>query len=425
MFREGSFKPRWLPLKAIFYFHKAPVRFMNQVAYCHGDIASFKFLNQRLWIIRQPELADALVKNSSFAKSPLVFKQLYPITGQQGLVQLDNNSWQLRIPSIKAQFSIQGLNDFLPLIRDNIENVLQQLNKGLIDIYPLIMKITMNNILGILGIEGSPDVTTIINDMLVLNKLCGNRMRQLFRWPLLLPVQSHRTINKKAYELRTKLNHLLHTSSVRANSPLHRLQQHWPIKECVDHLSTFLFAGFETTSSSITTALYYLAQEPALQNAIQEEGTYTGKLSVQLMRQWSWTHALYCETLRMYPPAYMLVRQPTININQDNLIFKRNDLIVVNVHGIHRHKHYWSEPRSFDATRHLNSSPFANKAFMPFGLGKRICTGHHLAMTESMLTLSLICQRFRITSPNIIKPMMNTEITLHPRSQIWLNCEPR
>lgn len=44
MLREGSFKPRWLPLKAISYFHKAPVRFMSQVAYRYGDIASFKFL---------------------------------------------------------------------------------------------------------------------------------------------------------------------------------------------------------------------------------------------------------------------------------------------------------------------------------------------------------------------------------------------
>ncbi|KTC85302.1 cytochrome P450 [Legionella cincinnatiensis] len=424
MLREDSFKPRWLPLKAISYFHKAPIRFMSQVAYRYGDTASFKFLNQRLWIIRQPELAATLVKNSDLAKSPLIFKQLYPVTGRQGLVQLDNSSWQLRIPPIKAQFSIQGLNDFLPVIINNIETVLQQLNNGPINIYPLIMKMTMNNILAMLGIEGRSDITAIINDMLVLNKLCGNRMRQLVRWPLFLPVQSHRTINKRAYALRIKLNRLLQTSSLRANSPLHQLQQYWSSSECIDHLSTFLFAGFETTSSSIITALYYLAQDPELQNAIREEGVYTGKLSVQLMRQWSWTHALYCETLRMYPPAYMLARQPTIDIHHDNMIFKSNDLIVVNIHGIHRHEHYWCTPRSFDVRRHLNSSPFANKAFMPFGLGKRICTGHHLAMTESMLTLSLICQRFQLTTPNIIKPMMNTEITLHPRSQIWLNCEP-
>lgn len=425
MLREDSFTPRWLPLKAISYFHKAPIRFMSQVASRYGDIASFKFFNQHVWVIRQPELAAALVKNSDFAKSPLIFKQLYPVTGRQGLVQLDNSSWQLRIPPIKAQFSIQGLNDFLPLIIDNIENVLQQLNNRLVNIYPLIMKMTMNNILGMLGIEDRPDVTPIISDMLVLNKLCGNRMRQLVRWPLFLPLQSHRTMSKKTYALRTKLKLLLQTASIRANSPLHQLQQHWSSSECIDHLSTFLFAGFETTSSSITTALYYLAQDPKLQNAIREEGGYTGKLSVQLMRQWSWTHALYCETLRMYPPAYMLARQPIIDIPQDNLIFKSNDLIVVNIHGIHRHEHYWYAPKAFDVRRHLNSSPFANKAFMPFGLGKRICTGHHLAMAESMLTLSLICQRFQLTTPNIIKPMMNTEITLHPRSQIWLNCEPR
>ncbi|ARB93277.1 hypothetical protein [Legionella longbeachae] len=38
----------------------------------------------------------------------------------------------------------------------------------------------------------------------------------------------------------------------------------------------------------------------------------------------------------MYPPAYMLARQSTTDIHRDNLIFKRNDLIVVNIHGIHK-----------------------------------------------------------------------------------------
>lgn len=287
------------------------------------------------------------------------------------------------------------------------------------------MKMTMDNILAMMGIEGRPDVSAIIEDMLILNNLCGHRMRQLFRWPLLLPLRSHRTINNKTYELRTKLNRLLQTVGIRAKSPLHQLQQHWSERECIDHLSTFLFAGFETTASSITTALYYLAQRPALQHAIQEESVYNGELSVQIMRQWSYSYALYCETLRMYPPAYMLARQPTEDIHLNNLIFLPDDLIIVNVHGIHRHESYWSEPRSFDVSRHLNSSPFANKAFMPFGLGKRICTGHQLAMTESMLTLSLMCQHFRLSSPDIIKPMMSAEITLHPRSHIWLNCEPR
>ncbi|MGQ3887952.1 cytochrome P450 [Legionella sp. CNM-1927-20] len=425
MFRKSKYKLSRLSLKELSYFHKAPIRFMNQVAYCHGDIAGFQCLNQRLWIIRQPDLANALVKNSCFTKSSLVFKQLYPVTGRQGLVQLNNGQWQLRIPLIKPQFSIQGLNESLSLITDNIENVLQQWHKGPINIYPFIMRMTMDNILVMMGIEGRPNVTAIINDMLVLNNLCGHRMRQLFRWPLLLPLRSHQILKKKTYELRSKLSFLIQTGKVRPNSPLHQLQQQWSYSECVDHLSTFLFAGFETTASSISTALYYLAQKPELQQAIQEESGYTGKLSVQLMKQWSWAHALYCETLRLYPPAYMLARQPTEDIHLNNLTFLHEDLIIVNVHGIHRHEYYWSEPRSFDIKRHLNSSPFANKAFMPFGLGKRICTGHQLAMIESMMTLSLICQRFRLSTPNIIKPMMNAEITLHPRSHIWLNCEPR
>ncbi|HHF7338018.1 TPA: cytochrome P450 [Legionella anisa] len=414
-----------LPLKSLSYFHKAPIRFMAQVAHCHGDIAGFQCLNQRLWVIRQPDLADALVKHSCFAKSSLVFKQLIPITGRQGLVQLDDNDWKHRVPAIKPQFSIQGLNESLPLITANIDNVMQQCDQGLIDIHPIIMKLTMGNILALMGIEGVTDVSPIINDMLVLNQYCGQRMRQLLRLPLFLPLPSHRLIHKKASDLRSKLDLLVQTAKVRTGSPLHQLQLHWPRRECIDHLSTFLFAGFETTASSITTALHYLASNPEWQQAIYDESSDSAQLSVQSMRQWSWTQALYCETLRLYPPAYMLVRQPTVDVSLYHLNFRSNDLVILNVHGMQRHKKYWPNPKLFDIRRHLNRSPFANKAFMPFGLGKRICTGHQLAMTESMLILSAMCRRFRLSTPSSIKPIMNAEITLHPRSHIWLNCQPR
>lgn len=414
-----------LPLKSLSYFHKAPIPFMAQAAHCHGDIAGFHCLYQRLWVIRQPDLADSLVKHSDFAKSSLVFKQLVPITGRQGLVQLNDNDWKHRVPAIKPQFSIQGLNESLPLITTNIDNALQQFDKGLIDIYPIIMRLTMGNILALMGIEEVTDTSPIINDMLVLNHYCGQRMRQLLRLPLFLPFPSHRLIHKKTFELRTKLDFILQTARVRTNSPLHQLQLHWSRRECIDHLSTFLFAGFETTASSITTALRYLANNPAWQQAILEESTNSAQLSVHSMKQWSWTQALYCETLRLYPPAYMLVRQPTADVSLYNLNFRSNDLVIINVHGMHRHEKYWPDPKLFDIRRHLNSSPFANKAFMPFGLGKRICTGHQLAMTESMMILSAICRHFRLSTPSIIKPIMNAEITLHPRSHIWLNCQPR
>jgi cytochrome P450 len=425
MFRKKADAFCRIPLKSLSYFHKAPIRFMNQVASCHGDVASFQCLNRRLWIINQPELAHELFKISGFAKSSLVFNQLIPITGRQGLVQLNDHEWNHRIPAIKPQFSSKGLNETLALISHNCDKVLQQVGNGLMDIHPVIMKLTMSNILALMGIEGMRDIEPIINDMLALNNHCGQRMRQLWRLPLFLPLSSHRIINKNASDLRSKLDLLLNTATIRVNSPLHQLQLSWPREECIDHLSTFLFAGFETTASSITIALRYLAQNSEWQQAIAEESVNRAPLSVQSMRQWFWTQALYWETLRLYPPAYMLVRQPTAEIELHNLTFQSNDLLIINVHGIQRHKKYWSNPKAFELKRHLQSSPFANKAFMPFGLGKRICTGHQLAMTESMMILAAMCQRFRFSTPSIIKPILNAAITLHPRSQIWLNCQPR
>ena len=94
---------------------------------------------------------------------------------------------------------------------------------------------------------------------------------------------------------------------------------------------------------------------------------------------------------------------------------------------LHRHQKLWEEPDAFvpdrfDRDRAAGRHRFA---YLPFGAGPRICIGASLAMTEAMLVLAVIGQRFRLrlVPGHPVEPV--GLITLRPRHGILVTLEPR
>ena len=59
-------------------------------------------------------------------------------------------------------------------------------------------------------------------------------------------------------------------------------------------------------------------------------------------------------------------------------------------------------------------------SFLPFGMGKRICSGHAMAMMEAVLAISRLCQRYQFSLPDNQPLKMQAMVTLHPVGNINL-----
>jgi cytochrome P450 len=103
------------------------------------------------------------------------------------------------------------------------------------------------------------------------------------------------------------------------------------------------------------------------------------------------------EVLRLYPPAYVIVRQAVAADLAGGVPVPAGSLVLIGPWVLHRHSQLWREPESFDPSRFLPPAPPPPRfSYMPFGAGPRTCIGAQFALTELVLMLASLVRVFHI-----------------------------
>jgi unspecific monooxygenase len=171
-----------------------------------------------------------------------------------------------------------------------------------------------------------------------------------------------------------------------------------------DQMATMIVAGHETTALTLFWTLYLLASSPADQGRVAEEVRnvdLSPDRAADALAQLPYTKAVVNESLRLYPPAFGLVRVASGPDQLGGVAVPRGSLIMIAPWVLHRHRRLWNDPDAFNPSRFLGGAPLAHRyAYMPFGAGPRICIGSPLALTEACLVLAAMIQRFHVTMAN-------------------------
>ena len=197
-------------------------------------------------------------------------------------------------------------------------------------------------------------------------------------------------------------------------------------KEVRDEVVTIFMAGHETTAQALTWTWYLLSLHPAVEAKLQAElravldGRTPQHEDIAKLR---YTRMVIEEAMRLYPPAHTMAREP---IAADKVLGQRipaGAIVLIAPWLLHRKASLWSEPHRFDPERFATEP--ARYTYIPFGAGQRICIGAAFAMTEAILLLATIAQRFRL----ILNPGHPVEpqglITLRPRHGMAMSLERR
>jgi cytochrome P450 len=166
-----------------------------------------------------------------------------------------------------------------------------------------------------------------------------------------------------------------------------------------DQIATMILAGHETTAVALCWSVYLLAQLPEVQERIAQEAAtaLSDRGAEPLFGQLPYTRAVLDEVMRLYPPAYVIVRAARQQNKVAGVEMKPGDLAVVAPWVLHRHRKRWQEPNVFDPQRFLPGAPAVDRfAYLPFGVGPRVCIGAHFALTEATLVLAELLRLFRI-----------------------------
>ncbi|XP_073325890.1 cytochrome P450 3A40-like [Pagrus major] len=195
----------------------------------------------------------------------------------------------------------------------------------------------------------------------------------------------------------------------------------------------FIFAGYETSSSTLGFTSYLLATNPEIQKILQEEIDETfpekGKPTYEALMQMEYLEMVINESMRLYPIANRLERVSKASVEINGLTIPKGTVTMVPIYTLHRDPALWSEPEAFKPERFSkeNKDNIDPYAFLPFGAGPRNCIGMRFALLMMRLALVEILQKFSFVTckeTDIPLELGNDGFTT-PKNPIKLKLVPR
>jgi cytochrome P450 len=192
-----------------------------------------------------------------------------------------------------------------------------------------------------------------------------------------------------------------------------------------DEVMTLLLAGHETTGTALTWTWVLLARHP--QEAVKLHAHLGTDAEV------SYATAVVAEAMRLRPPAWLIGRRLTADVEVDGWNLPSGSLAVASQWVLHRDERFWPRAGAFDPARWLNAVGHFDEhapgqprgSWFPFGLGHRTCIGEHFAWTEAVVVLRALAARW---SPMLVGRSdvgIRPAVTLRPVSPVMMQLVER
>ena len=132
------------------------------------------------------------------------------------------------------------------------------------------------------------------------------------------------------------------------------------------------------------------------------------------------------ETVRLYPPVFLIARAAAAPDTIAGLPARKNDVILISPWLLHRHEKLWRDPNAFIPARFMPGTPPPDRfAYLPFGVGARICVGAHFALVEATLALAKMIGAFRVGLLDDEPVMPVGVVTTQPNRSPMFSIAPR
>ncbi|KAI9345052.1 cytochrome P450, partial [Pilaira anomala] len=174
-------------------------------------------------------------------------------------------------------------------------------------------------------------------------------------------------------------------------------------EELKSNLCLFFLAGHDTTSSALSYAIHYLAenqdiQERARQEAISILGDEPRDIlpSLEDTKKMTYINQIIKETLRINGPVPEVSERVTAeDIILSNTLIPKGTPLTVDIFAIQHSTKLWKNPDTFDPDRFAEDGeatrgPGEGMTWLPFGNGARQCIGMNFSLNEQRVMLSML-----------------------------------
>jgi cytochrome P450 len=178
-------------------------------------------------------------------------------------------------------------------------------------------------------------------------------------------------------------------------------------QELIDQLNTLLIAGHETTSVTLSWAMYWLFRTPMVLTRLREEVEALGpRPEPEAYTKLPYLNAVVKETLRIRPVVTEVLRTLNQPFKLLNIDLEPGMTMSPSVSLLHADPEIYPEPDTFRPERFLERS-FSPYEYIPFGGGNRRCIGSAFAEFELRIALAILISEvdLDLIDDHIVRPV--------------------
>ena len=202
-----------------------------------------------------------------------------------------------------------------------------------------------------------------------------------------------------------------------------------PDKQLLDEVMTLIVAGHETTASALNWMWYLLSQHSDAERRLHDEidAMPAAPATMDEVPLLPYTRQVIEETLRLYPPGWMLTRRSIAADRIGGYDITPNTDVFISPYLVHRHPNFWPDPGRFDPDRFSEVSAAGRNRFcyLPFALGPRACIGEQFAMVEMIVHTAMLARHIRLRYRPKYPLELECQVNLRSKHGIYMLPEKR
>jgi cytochrome P450 len=382
---------------------RQPLSFFLAITRQYGDVVCYRSAPEMAFLVNHPDhIRHILVENNRNYSKETYSNTKFKDVIADGLLVSEGDSWLHQRRLMQPAFHQNRLTQLVPLVISETARIIEQMDAAAVEGQPvdisklmasLTLSITTKALFGVdLGdeVNNVGDVINMAADLLEKPKHARfQNALQYVDQVVFSIIAERRRANTDTGDLLSKL--------LQARDD--ETGQGMDDQQLRNQVITLLLAGYETTANALTWTWYLLAQNPEQAGMLRDEAVRVlkgGVPSSEDLVNLPYTRMVFEESLRLYPPAWVLGRKALGEDEIGGYRVPAGTIIAISPYVVHRHIDFWEEPEVYDPLRFTaeRSARRHRFAYLPFGAGPRQCIGNTLALLEAQIIMSMIARRF-------------------------------
>ncbi|HZW55666.1 MAG TPA: cytochrome P450 [Nitrososphaerales archaeon] len=438
---EVKIKTKAIPSVSIVPVGSFLLRNLANIHKKYQDIVQLKLGVTKLYLVTNPELIQEILvtKQRDFVKGEYL-QRTKKVFGE-GLLTSEGDFHHRQRRLVQPAFHQSRIESYASTMTSYTERMIGSWHDGqTLDIHKEMMKLTMSIVAKCLfDTDVESESETIARDLTttieyfgrlsspispLLQKLPSNRKYEeaIKRIDAMVYglIEGRRKLGKDTGDLMSMLLHAKDEAGVEMTD-----------RQLRDEVLILFAAGHETTANALTWTWYLLSENEAVEAKMHEEVDSVipdGSLpTAHDLAKLDYTTKVLTESMRIYPPAWILVRKALRDCAIGDYILPQDANVVISQYVNHHDPKYFPDPESFIPERWTQDmrKRLPKFAYFPFGGGPRGCVGEPFAWMEGVLLLATISKRWRMNHIESHKVEMLPRITLRPKYGMKMRLEDR